>query len=73
MMNEDEFTTDTTGTEPPYFIEKVVTFEREFNPKYGIDRVCKCGHPYYRHFDTYDDFSSVGCKYCDCHTFEEAV
>lgn len=39
----------------PYL--EVVTIEetRKYNPNYGDDRVCKCGHPYYRHFDSYDD------------------
>lgn len=46
---------------------------RKYNPSYGDDRLCKCGHPYYRHFDSYDDNAPVGCKYCDCHTFEEKV
>jgi ADP-ribosylglycohydrolase len=44
----------------------------EYNEDYGDDRICKCGHPYYRHFDTYDDMRPVGCKYCDCHEFVEA-
>lgn len=31
------------------------------------NKMCVCGHPYYRHFDTYDDMRYVGCKYCrDC-------
>ena len=29
-----------------------------------------CGHPYHRHFDSYDDMRAVGCKYCDCHTLK---
>lgn len=43
----------------------------EYNPDYGDDRMCKCGHSYYRHFDTYDDMYPIGCKYCDCDNFEE--
>lgn len=70
-MNEDEFTTDTTGTEPPYLIKRIVTEERAFNPKYGIDRVCVCGHTYDRHFDSYEDMDACGCKYCYCFTFWE--
>jgi hypothetical protein len=31
---------------------------------FGDDRLCVCGHPYYRHFDTYEDMAPVGCKYC---------
>jgi hypothetical protein len=43
---------------------------RSYNRNYGDTRVCKCGHKYYRHFDTHDDMADVGCKYCDCGTFE---
>ncbi len=58
--------------EPPYLItEQVVTVvTRQYNPNYGDDRVCLCGHPYYRHFDTYADMDPIGCKYCqDCDVF----
>ena len=57
--------------EKSYLIEIVEV--RKYNPSYGDDRLCKCGHPYYRHFDSYDDNAPVGCKYCDCYTFEEKV
>jgi len=43
-----------------------------YNPKYGDDRVCECGHAYYRHFDSYEDMYPCGCKYCDCEEFIEA-
>ncbi len=42
-----------------------------YDPEYGDDRLCKCGHPYYRHFDTYDGMRHVGCKYCACFDFFE--
>ena len=57
--------------------------EPEYDPSFGDERRCKCGHPYYRHFDTYEDMSPVGCKYChgggddysegSCAGFEEAI
>ena len=53
----------------PYLIDYVRV--RKYNPDYGADRMCECGHPYYRHFDTYDQMEDVGCKYCECHTFKE--
>lgn len=31
----------------------------------------ECGHPYRRHFDTYEFMLPVGCKYCPCFTFKE--
>ena len=42
-----------------------------YYPDFGDDKECKCGHSYYRHFDTYEDMRAVGCKYCNCHIFEE--
>ena len=36
----------------------------EYDPAYGDDRECLCGHPYYRHFDYYDNMYPIGCKYC---------
>ena len=45
-------------------------YDTAYNPSFGDDRECAgCGHPYYRHFDGYDDNAPVGCKYCDCETF----
>lgn len=40
-----------------------------YDPEYGDDKECLCGHAYYRHFDSYEDMSPVGCKYCRCYTF----
>lgn len=55
----------------PYLEEKQVVVIRKYNPDYGDDRICECGHAYYRHFDTYEDMQPVGCKYCYCPTFVE--
>lgn len=55
--------------EYPYIIvkKKVVIVEvRKYNPKYGDNRICQCGHSYERHFDPYEDDVACGCKYCDC-------
>ncbi len=59
--------------EPPYIIEEKIIKIPRYNPKYGNDRMCQCGHPYYRHFDTYEEMHPCGCKYCSCHTFSELV
>lgn len=58
--------------EKPYLITIVTVEERKYNPNFGDNRICKCGHSYYRHFDTYEEMEAVGCKYCQCRTFEEA-
>jgi hypothetical protein len=56
----------------PYMSTTTINTEYQYNRIYGDDRICKCGHPYYRHFDTYEDMEAVGCKYCFCGEFEEA-
>jgi hypothetical protein len=43
----------------------------KYNHDFGDDKICKCGHPYHRHFDSYEQMRAVGCKYCQCYTFEE--
>jgi len=54
----------------PYIQTITLETTSKYNPNYGKDIECKCGHPYYRHFDTYDDNNSCGCKYCPCYHFE---
>jgi len=55
----------------PYLIDLEEIGNRCYNPEYGDSRICECGHTYYRHFDTYENMSPCGCKYCGCHTFKE--
>lgn len=59
--------------EDPYIEERVERFVKKYNPKYGDNRVCICGHTYDRHFDSYEDMAPVGCKYCGCSEFVERV
>lgn len=72
MQNYQHVATGTATVELPYLITTRTTEERCYNPKFGDDRVCKCGHPYYRHFDSYAEMEPCGCKYCSCCTFDEA-
>lgn len=58
--------------QPPYFTRLITTTEHTYNPNYGDDRICKCGHTYYRHFDSYEKMDAIGCKYCECRVFVEA-
>lgn len=56
----------------PYIINiESVNTHYGYNPKFGDDRECVCGHPYYRHFDTYENMYPIGCKYCGCSEFIE--
>jgi predicted O-methyltransferase YrrM len=41
----------------------------EYDPSFGDERECSCGHQYYRHFDSYEGMEPVGCKYCECLQF----
>ncbi len=63
----------TPNRKDPYLVKEVVTVTvvKEYNPEYGDDRICKCGHAYYRHFDTYEGMFPCGCKYCSCFEFIE--
>lgn len=58
--------------EKPYIIETITIQKKKYNPNYGDNRMCVCGHTYYRHFDPYEDMEAVGCKYCGCQEFVEA-
>lgn len=55
--------------EEPYLFEEIVVKKRVYNPNYGNDRLCKCGHTYYRHFDSDENMQPVGCEDCDCFVF----
>jgi len=57
--------------EKPYIIKIVTYVERQYNPKYGDERICVCGHEYNRHFDSYEKMNAIGCKYCGCQNFKE--
>lgn len=43
----------------------------KYDPDFGDNRICECGHPYHRHFDSYENWAPVGCKYCGCYAFKE--
>lgn len=58
-------------SQQPYIIKEVVLIKREYNPDYGDNRICECGHTYDRHFDSWEDMEPVGCKYCECDEFVE--
>lgn len=60
-------------TENPYLETVTIKVDIKYNDKYGDDRECKCGHAYYRHFDTYEDMEAIGCKYCQCFLFDESI
>lgn len=45
--------------------------DKDYDPEFGDERVCQCGHKYHRHFDSYEDMAPVGCKYCACDEFVE--
>ena len=59
----------------PYLVYEYIekTRVQKYNPNYGDNRKCVCGHTYYRHFDSWENMEPVGCKYCGCDEFVEAI
>jgi hypothetical protein len=55
----------------PYLESFMISPVSKYNPTYGDDRECVCGHTYYRHFDWSEDMCPTGCKYCGCFDFNE--
>ncbi|QMP84310.1 hypothetical protein HUN41_00217 [Streptomyces phage Coruscant] len=56
-----------------FFIEKVqAEIDRLWNPEFNQEARCECGHPYHRHFDSYENMEPIGCKYCECYDFKES-
>jgi hypothetical protein len=53
----------------PYLMEYTIDATSKYNPNFGDDKICKCGHTYYRHFDSYEHMEACGCKYCQCYNF----
>jgi len=45
---------------------------RKYDPMHDQEALCECGHTYHRHFDPFEDYAPVGCKYCDgeCERFK---
>lgn len=69
-MGETYDVIEVPGYEDTPYLEYIISKRiKKYNPNYGDDKKCVCGHPYYRHFDTYDDMYPCGCKYCACRTF----
>ena len=62
---------DESFKEPPYIEKTEVITHYLYNPNYGDNRICECGHSYYRHFDSWEQMDNVGCKYCRCDHFSE--
>ena len=56
-------------TKSAYIVTFSVNIHHEYNPHFGDDKECQCGHSYYRHFDSYEGMDACGCKYCGCRHF----
>lgn len=50
--------------------ERIIMAEA-YDPSFGDDRICLCGHTYYRHFDSHDGMAAGGCEYCECSEFTD--
>lgn len=60
------------GPDDPYkeIVLEVAGVLKQYNPDFGDNRLCECGHTYYRHFDSWEGMAPVGCKYCGCREFK---
>lgn len=56
------------------YVIKTITLKL-YNPEYGDDRICVCGHTYDRHFDWMEpeDDQTCSCKYCGCNDFNDKL
>ena len=45
----------TNNIEQPYIEDINIRKVKRYNPNFGDNKNCKCGHSYYRHFDTYKE------------------
>jgi len=51
-----------------------IQLDRMWKPGHDQEALCLfCEHMYYRHFDSYEDMEPIGCKYCDCEVFVDAM
>lgn len=53
--------------EEPYLFEEIVVKRRKYNPEYGDDHICQCGHTYINHFENYVPLT---CNQCECYVFQ---
>ena len=75
LVSEEDYSKAPMEAKADLFLRLMAALEElkktEYDTAFGDDKVCKCGHAYYRHFDTYEDMRPIGCKYCPCDKFEE--
>jgi len=57
-------------SESPYIETRRVIIDKKYNPKYGDDKICECGHPYNSHFDAHKNMRVCGWRYCNCYEFK---
>lgn len=74
MTNDVDGSAESDCSTGPYLLKTITTVIRLYNPNFGDDRKCVCGHTYERHFDMFEEEGEqdAGCKYCGCFTFVEA-
>lgn len=61
------------ANEPYLYQKQPLVLLKVWNPQYDQQALCKCGHQYHRHFDSYSDMDAIGCKYCECFDFIPAI
>lgn len=71
MWGEEHEAELVSSPNAPYLEYEYKVKQYMYNPNYGDNRMCVCGHPYVRHFDSYENMEACGCKYCGCQEFKE--
>lgn len=73
IYGEKHEATLVNNPDSPYLEYEYKVVQRCYNPNYGDNRMCVCGHTYERHFDSYEDMAAIGCKYCGCTEFVKQI
>lgn len=76
MYNDVVLSTQEDSNKDGPYLKTVLDIRRtvlKMNPNFPDDASCDCGHAYYRHFDGYENWAAVGCKYCRCSTWHAPV
>lgn len=53
-----------------YITQYYLGTKQVYNPEYGDNRTCVCGHKYIDHFSNERAGSVIGCRECSCSSFK---
>jgi len=56
----------------PYIETYRLTLQKEYDPNFGDQKVCQCGHNYDMHFPAFSK-KITSCKFCNCRIFQHPL